>query len=575
MTAAGSARESPAAGAASGGLRKLFTIRQALGHPCLARATLVAGHQGLGHPVDRVGVLDVTDLDAVNAGGLLFTNAYALLSVDLAELVHRLVERGVGGLGVKLSGYWAEMPEALVAAADRVGLPLLVLPEGPFDELVNPLLAAIADRQTESLRKSTELHGALTGAALREGGNPRAVVEILTRALGSPAAILNDQGEVLAATGPGGLLESERLRRRAVEASDAGPMRVGDEVYFVAPVPGPGPGSGAVCVGGVDPEDPFVRAALAHAAVVAGLVLVGRGQVERTHLRFERELLEDLVDRRLLDPDEARTRAAWVGWPLDRPYLVLVAGRPQWGVRDDDGPASFVVGERDLAALGRVLGEVRPVRLILRRPGVVVVAHLQPGDSPRELARSFAERLAARGEESGEADTLLAVSLPRNRVIELADAFHEASVAFLLSRAGEADGPRVVHFDDLGAIRLLVRARDKARLTAVARSVLGPLSDVRSTRSRELFETLDALLARNMRLSATASHMFFHYNTVRHRLARLHELMGEDLTSPAGRLTVSLAVAAIRLAEAEQQLAQEDRPARLPMASRPKPGTPP
>jgi PucR family transcriptional regulator, purine catabolism regulatory protein len=527
-------------------VRKRLTVRQALGHPCLVEARAVAGHHGLERPVERVGVLDVTDLDAVQGGELVLTNAYALLSFDLSALVDRLWRSGASALGVKLSGYWAEVPEALARPADDHGFPLLVLPEGPFDEIVNPLLAAIADRQTEALRRTAELHDALTAAALREGGHPHAVVTILTNALRSPTAILGASGEVLASTGPGELWDSEELRRHAAHATDGGPIRLDDEWYLIAPIPGRLARSGAVCVQGVAGEDPFVRAAVAHAAVVAGLVLVAREQVERIHIRFERELLEDLVDRRLVEGDEATARAAKVGWPLDRPYVVLVAGRRP--PADAVGRASSLVeGEHELAAVARSLGTVRPVRLFVRRPGVVVVAHLQADDAPREVVPALADRLAGLAETSRELS--LAVSLPRQRVVDLADAFEEAWIAFSMAPVPG----RVVHFEDLGPVRLLARSRDRRRMTSAARDLLGPLADGESARSRELLETLAALLARNMNLSVTAAHMFFHYNTVRHRLARLRELMGDRLETPVGRLALSLSVGVIRLAEAADE----------------------
>jgi purine catabolism regulator len=107
-------------------------------------------------------------------------------------------------------------------------------------------------------------------------------------------------------------------------------------------------------------------------------------------------------------------------------------------------------------------------------------------------------------------------------------------------------------------------------MVSAARELLGPLAERESTRSRELLETLAALLARNMNLSTTAAHMFFHYNTVRHRLARLQELMGDRLETPAGRLALSLSVGAIRLAAAMDDTTDHRGVHRPTMATRAK-----
>jgi purine catabolism regulator len=110
---------------------------------------------------------------------------------------------------------------------------------------------------------------------------------------------------------------------------------------------------------------------------------------------------------------------------------------------------------------------------------------------------------------------------------------------------------RVEHFGDLGAARLAAHVDDRGALDAMAAAALGPLADPALPGRDELLDTLAVLLDHNMSIAETAAELFFHYNTVRHRLGRLRELLGEQLAAPAGRTSLALAVAALRVARAE------------------------
>lgn len=531
-----------------------LTVEEALTDPCMRGTEVVSGVMGLSRPVEAVGVLDVTDLEGVQPNELLISNAYPLRDVDLEELLTDLASRGGSALGIKLSEYWSRVPDELLKAGDALALPILVLPEGPFDEIVNPLLSLMAARQIESLQRSAELHDALTGAVLREEGRPEAITRSLTRALGAPVGILDDRGEVVAATGREDLWSSAELRWRARSVEETCTLRVDGGRYLALPVRSAGRIWGVILAYDVDPHEPFARAAVAQASVVTGLMLLGRREVERIHLRFEQELLEDLIDGRPADPADARRQAEGIGWPVNRPYALAILRR-----RPDTADASSVPSFPDggeTALLVRELGRHRDLRVMARRHGVAALIHLKEEEETEHIADSLVRLIKdSPNIPWSVAEVIVAVSDTHVQVTELADAYFEAVIASMVGpkHVPKRDDPAIVRFVDLGAVRLLARAPDRERLVSVARRMLGPLG-AEARAHRELFETLEALLSRNMNLSAAAGDMFFHYNTVRHRFSRLRRLLGEPLESAHGRLGLSLAVAAIRLEEIDRTL---------------------
>jgi PucR family transcriptional regulator, purine catabolism regulatory protein len=143
------------------------------------------------------------------------------------------------------------------------------------------------------------------------------------------------------------------------------------------------------------------------------------------------------------------------------------------------------------------------------------------------------------------------VSDARGEVTDLPDALREAMLALMTSRRLRAGPTTVEHFADLGAVRLLASI-PVAELAAMAQEALGPLGDPALPGREDLLATLAALSAHNMRLADAAGDLYFHYNTVRHRLARLRRILGARIEEPDGRLSLSLALAALRIVAVER-----------------------
>ncbi len=528
-----------------------LTVEAALAEPALAEVRVVAGGAGLSRAVRSVGVLDVEDLAGVAADQFVLSSAYPLMTADTGVLLGRLAEQSASALGVKSEGYWRKMPGPLVMAADRLGLPLLELPPGPFDDLVNPLLAAIAGRQAEELRRAADLHEALTQTILAQA-DLRAVAATLARVLGLPAAIVDEHGDLLADVGVPQGEPPRAVAEQAVALEGVGEGTGSAAGWLLGPISALGRFYGAVCVRGKVTDDAFVRSALTEAAMVSGMLLAGYRRIEAVHRRFERELLDDLVDRRLVGAAQAVERARRIGWANRRPYLVLVAGRLRKGARPLRPIIEPGFGDETIPVLSRALRTLPfQVRLYLRRPGLCVIVHLDELSRADVAVEAVTRRLT--GEENGVLgpNIVVGVSRPRTELLDLPNAFREAALAVSVSPRIRTGARRVELFTDLGAARLAAEVQDLHALARIAREALGSRADPTVPATFELLETLAVLLDHNMSIAETAAELFFHYNTVRHRLGRLREILGERLETSHGRTLLALAIACVRVLEAE------------------------
>jgi purine catabolism regulator len=72
--------------------------------------------------------------------------------------------------------------------------------------------------------------------------------------------------------------------------------------------------------------------------------------------------------------------------------------------------------------------------------------------------------------------------------------------------------------------------------------MLGPLLEYDREHDSELVKTLRVFLEQNQNLARTAKALFIHYNTMRYRLERIREMLGEPLEQPQQRLSIEVAL---------------------------------
>src|SRR5690625_2996857 len=105
--------------------------------------------------------MEVPDITAwVNPRELLVTTGFAIREtpVVLPSLIGDLDDRHLAGLAIKLGRYLAELPDSVLAEADRRGFPILNLPDIGFDEVLTAVFTEVLDRQSASLAGSERLH---------------------------------------------------------------------------------------------------------------------------------------------------------------------------------------------------------------------------------------------------------------------------------------------------------------------------------------------------------------------------------------------------------------------------------
>ncbi|WP_270886323.1 helix-turn-helix domain-containing protein [Pedococcus sp. 5OH_020] len=440
-----------------------------------------------------------------------------------------------------------------VAAAE--GLPLVVLPAERRPELlVTEVLEVLLDQQAGILRRVDEAHQILVGVVL-QGGGLEDLCERLAGFLGGAAMVTTSDGRVLAQAGsPAGLAaaltlecfdrtgrlvtERERVGTRPSHAADAGRA----VVRIVAGQLDHGLLAAFVEDRALTADDVHL---LERAATVAALAITKEQAVLAVESKYRAEFLRDALSGRAGAPAEATAHAAALGWDIDRRLVVVVA-------ETDEDDAHTTRRPEEVASLQQRFARAWSQAMAVRDPRAPVMGFSQevvalvavPSAADTDtVMRTVTEvvRVVSGIGGGGRRTFSTGVSRPVESVKDLPQAYEEALSAVSVGRQLYGDSA-VTHFDGLGIFRLLALIPDSADLRRFVDEALGSLATDDTPESADLRNTLSTLIDTNLNVAETARLLFFHYNTLRYRIAKLEKLLGPFTTDPQLRLKLALAL---------------------------------
>jgi sugar diacid utilization regulator len=253
-------------------------------------------------------------------------------------------------------------------------------------------------------------------------------------------------------------------------------------------------------------------------AAVAALTEVAVAEArDETEQSLRGSLLEELLTREDMDADDVVRRAARMGSDLSEGAVALCADP----------------GERSAGRLLAVIADERPDALS-QAIGTRVYA-LLPGGT--DDARRVATRLSRQA--------LVGISSRYADPAELRRALEEAELVLDVTSDGEAPEEGIGG----GTYRLLFRvlASHPEEVKSFYEDTVADVVRYDEQYSTELLGTLEAYLAENCNMNATASAIYAHRHTVAYRLERIKELTGLNPMASEDRERLGLGLKAYRI----------------------------
>ncbi len=421
-------------------------------------------------------------------------------------------------------------------------------------------LADLVEHQRALLEREDEVHRVLVRVVLDGGGLPE-VAAAVAGFFGGAATVTTTDGRLLASAGA---LEGVDDLTDLACFDRTGRLLVEDEpVGWRTPTGRADPGRGFVRIvagssdlgilGAFSPGPDLTRAdvhLLERAATVAALAITKEQAVAAVEGKYRAEFLRDALAGRAGDAADVASHAASLGWDVDRPLVVVVA-------ETDENDAETTRGADEVRSLQdrfvrawtqAVRSRDTSVAVVGFSQEVVVLLPVDAAADAEAVLRPVGELVrVVRGDGGGGRRTFSAgVSRLVASPADLPRAYEEALTAVQVGRQVHgASG--LAHFDQLGIYRLLALVPDSADLRRFVTESLGDLATDDVPENADLRHTLSVLIDTNLNVAETARRLFFHYNTLRYRIAKLERMLGPFTTDPQLRLTLALALRVHRM----------------------------
>lgn len=417
-------------------------------------------------------------------------------------------------------------------------------------------LEQVVERQAALLEREDEVHRVLVRVVLA-GGSLLELCTAVAGFFGGAAVVTTTDGRVLAMAGDDDEVERvrglgcfDRTGRLLVESEPVGARDgVGSHAdttrAFVKIVAGT---SDHGLLGAFSPSAPLTPTdvhMLERAATVAALAITKEQAVAAVEGKYRAEFLRDALAGRAGESADAVSHAASLGWDLARPVVVVVAETDENDEQTTRSPEEVrALQERFVRAwVQAVRARDASVPVAGFSQEVVALLPADPDASPDAVMRTVGEiAKVVRGDGGGGRRSFsTGVSRPITSMGDLPAAYDEALKAVHVGRQMHGESA-LTHFDGLGIYRLLALIPDGADLRRFVEESLGELATDDSPENADLRRTLTVLIDTNINVAETARQLFFHYNTLRYRIAKLERMLGPFTTDPQLRLTLALAL---------------------------------
>jgi purine catabolism regulator len=445
------------------------------------------------HDINWVAVTELEDPQRfLNGGELVLTTGMRLRSAPEQRRFVRQVQRaGAVGIGFGTGLTHEDVPPALLAEANRWGLPVVRVPyETPFIAIGKLVADAQSADHVAKLERLIAGHQILPRALLTGGG--------LTQLLKHLGGMLRTD---IALTQFTALLYNSTSELPSAHTWASYPIPTGRRDACTLWVRLPFDDSGII----------------GYAQNLISVELNNMVKQRQAQRALCGQVLEDVIHG-ALETSEAQRRLAGVGVNSTRRNVVLLAV----SAAHHKALVSTSVPQVLENAVAAVVGQ-----------DLVVVVHDDGGAAPA-LARQLSSHLAEAGIHA-----TIGIGGAYTKPNGLRWSYFEA-------RDAASHGLPVNEPERLSLTSLLLASED-VPLADMANDALSPLRTFDAAHVSELMTTLESYLNHNGSVAAVAEALTLHRNTVRYRLAQITELTGYDPSLTADRVQLWLALAVARL----------------------------
>jgi purine catabolism regulator len=519
-----------------------MTIKDLMDSKFFTGATLEAGEKNIHNSIHSVTVLDSPDgVNFLKGGELILTTGYCLKNGEALQMniIQKLAENGAAALGMTLRYFNNELPMSIKDTANRVGLPIIILPDGfayvEIHEFINSFKSRWLQKGFKEINNSLYVDG-LSGLA-----------ETLHKYTGLAVVVMFGDSKYVAPTDfhiPDYLLDKKLWfvkKNSGIKSQDVEAFTrevAGDKKEWLsAEIRTPDTEGGRIIL--IKGEKAFAfeeERMLDYAASVCALEVNFIKSLISIQRKHKKKFLESLFSGDFTR-DEAVSQAKKLNYHIPKEGVVIVLSM--------DTEAGLIDEER-LEFHGKSIFGPKVVQGLMESKYYVLFPEysLENLDSVDRMVTDISKELG---------DISITIGIGRSGAYEkITESYHEAKGAIRIGSCCELD-TSVFEFNNLGFYRLLMSNELDKEMDRFYEDYLKPLEINDAEHNSNLIETLKCLIHSNYKHRVAAAEMFVHPNTIRYRIKIIEKLCRINLDLPDNRLLMEIAIKILPLIEKDNR----------------------
>lgn len=509
---------------------------------------VLAGSAELDRDVRWVHVTEVDDVASVLGGSeLVLTTGLPLVgpTADPMRFLAQLADAGACGVIVELGDQTATLSDAVVAEAERVRVPLVVLHRSVrFVSITETVHRLIVGEQYQGLEFAQRTHEVFTGLSL-DIADGQTILSAAADLIDLPI-VLEDLAHRVLVVAPQrrpqkSLLGSwDELSRRAPVLDAPGPS--GDDGWSTCPVGLRGSPWGRLVV----PElvDDPVRTALVLQRAAQALQISRLVERDTANLQFQAQesLLLDLTEGRVQDEADAVAQARALGVPAAALYVPLVV---MFEARTSSD--KLARQRRTRAHLDTVSRALRDARVDgfaggFTPDGVGVIIAMGRGTTEDAMLTRLAGAISRLAPSRTGSPAALGVGQPAEQLLVAASRLRTSANIAEAARAMPPSALAYFRSTDVRIRGLIAQLQDDERLLAFAESELAPLLSTTSSPDRDQLDLLRRYVELRGNKTALAQAVGISRQALYGRLRKLEATLLVDLDDSDSLISLGLAL---------------------------------
>ncbi|WP_077623326.1 PucR family transcriptional regulator [Sediminibacillus massiliensis] len=519
-----------------------ITLRQAMKIGGLKQCTVIAGSKGLDRSLDYVTIMEVPDIVRWLKGKeLMLTSLYPIKDdmEAINNLVKELHDKGTSALAIKPHRFIDDIPEVILAEADKYDFPILTIPENvSYLDILSPVMNVIFDEKVV-IREDLELAYRLLDEIKNSKGGISQLAETLANLMKHEIRIDSFVPYLKIPSGDDGLSPLTGDQKKELEMVQR-PVRMSrwnenvkaEQDCLIAPVIIEGQVLGAItCIGVASDFLEVDLAILERADTILSLEFMRKKASYELEQQYKSHFFKDLLFSQIQYEAAMLEKGKMYGFDVDKQYIFTTI--------------EFTKREKGITFISDIMNRLELI--CARIDDDIIIGAVQNGlyllypSAGKKAERIDADLQAILGEmQSGVAgDIYIGVSRAAKNIGEIRDGYEQAQQAVLLGRNLYKD-KHIIYYEELGFYRLLAEIDNVSEVRKFYNESIGSLIEYDKTHDLELVHSLTTYFNNNESLSKTANELYIHINTMKYRLQRIKMITNLNVKNTEDKLNLQI-----------------------------------